>query len=162
MSLQEEEKEDLSIPQELLDMGAPHSEEFHKMLYGFAYRFYASGKNEDAIRFFKFLTTLNPFQEEYWKGLAAARQQNKEYEKAIEAYGIAATLDETSGDPYIHLHAADCFLALGNIDKALEALDSVKALAANHEDEQKLLTHVKLMRQAWRKKFKIAREVSDE
>ncbi|MGR6872162.1 SycD/LcrH family type III secretion system chaperone [Pseudomonas sp. HK3] len=91
-------------------------------LYGIAYNYYSAEKLEDAIRTFSMLAMLNPYESKYWKGLGASLQVNKAYEKAAEAYGMAAT---TAGihDPTPHFHAGECYTHLKLVKDACIAFE---------------------------------------
>jgi len=99
-------------------------------LYGIAYNYYSADKLEDAIRTFSMLAMLNPYDSKYWKGLGASLQVQKHYEKAAEAYGMAAT---TAGihDPTPHFHAGECYTHLKQFKDACIAFEMASDLASN-------------------------------
>jgi cytochrome c-type biogenesis protein CcmH/NrfG len=76
--------------------------------------------------FFRVLCAMDCDDPKHWLGLGAAYQMLKDYDEALPAYGLAAVLDQTN--PQVHLHAADCFIALKRIPDARNAL----ALADQH------------------------------
>ena len=115
-----------------------------KSLYACAYRFYENGKYEEAIHFFRLLTVADVNNDKYWVGLAASYKMNKETEKALEAYAIAAILDEN--DPFTHLYAAECLFDLGRTEEAIQALDSAERVAKKNKNQQ-LLSHLEIIRE---------------
>jgi type III secretion system low calcium response chaperone LcrH/SycD len=111
------------------EMKGVNNEEM-EALYGIAYNYYSAEKLDDAIRTFGMLVMLNPYESKYWKGLGASLQVNKAYEKAAEAYGMAAT---TAGihDPTPHFHAGECYTHLKLIKDACIAFDMACDLSKN-------------------------------
>lgn len=123
------------------------SQEAQTALYSQAYHLYENGKYQEAKRFFHFLTIVNPYEKSFWIGLGASYQMLKDYARAIEFYSVAAVQDQNN--PYVHLHAADCFFALGQMDQAFQALDSAESAANLTEGNQNIISHLALIRQAW-------------
>lgn len=115
-------------------------------IYHFAYQFYLNGKYADAVKFFRFLTRVDIGQKKHWMGLGAAQQMQKEYEQAIQAYSVAALLDEL--DPHVHIHAAECFFALEKLEEGITALNSAKKAAKSQLPELDLLS------ETWEKRLK--------
>jgi len=126
------------------------SRETLEALYYVAHANYKQGKYEDAAGIFRYLTVEDTRTRKHWMGLGSSLQMLKQYQKAIEAYEIAAAIDP--GDPRVHMHAADCLFGLGNVKDALFALDcAVRALKLGEKDEanKNLLAHIALIRKAW-------------
>lgn len=94
-------------------------------VYSLAHDFYRTGRYQDAETLFKFLTVYDHLNPRYWLGLGATRQVQRRFEEAIKAYALVSlTLDvKNLKAPY---YAAECFLALGDREKARQALDHVK------------------------------------
>ena len=126
------------------------SEETLNALYAMAHTLYGNGKYQEAKQCFHFLTILNANERKFWMGLAACYQMLKDYSSAIQFYSLAAVQDAT--DPYVHVHAADCYYALGEKDQALQALDSAQCAAAVSEKHNQLIPQLELIRQVWLKK----------
>lgn len=119
------------------------SDEAGQALYAIAYNAYQSGNYQDSTAFFRLLAFQNNDNKSAWMGLGASLQMLKKYEEAIGAYGFAAVLDPD--DPYVHLHAAECFHALNDKEKALLALNS--ALASSPKEELK--KQLELLKSLW-------------
>lgn len=122
------------------------SSEELKLLYTLAYHLYDNGKYPDSKRIFRFLTICEPFDRRYWMGLAASYLLLKDYAAAAECYSVAAVQDPN--DPFVHLHAADCFFAQGQIETGVRALESAIA-AAKTTNAESLLIQLENMHQAW-------------
>ena len=93
-------------------------------VYSLAFNFYRSGKYDEAGKLFDFLALFDHLNQKFWMGVGAVRQVKKDYAGAVQAYGYASFLDLKNPKPQIH--AAECFLAMGdkrNAASSLEALD---------------------------------------
>jgi type III secretion system low calcium response chaperone LcrH/SycD len=99
-------------------------------IYEKAYDHYSAGEGAHAAKQFGMLITLDPFQQRFWMGLAASQHLEKQYKKALQAYALAALLDDR--DPAPHYHAAQCYLAMGNKNEAIKALDLAEAHASQN------------------------------
>ena len=116
-------------------------------LYAMAYELYRNGKYEDGKCFFRFLTLVDSFERKYWMGLGACYQMLKAYPEAIECYSAAAIQEPM--DPYVHLHAADCYFHMNNLDKAKEALESATITAKEDDAYEGLIPKLQLISDAW-------------
>ncbi len=94
-------------------------------LYAAAYSCYEAGDYEKAIQLFTVLTQSAPFEQAHWRGLASTRQMLSDYEAALHAWSIVALLNEQ--DPFVHFHAAECLISLGDSHEAEKALDMAEA-----------------------------------
>lgn len=99
-------------------------------------RFLREERFNDAFDAFIFLTTLNPYNADYWIGLGMAAQMEGDYETAINAYEMAAIVDKGSPAPYLYL--AKCLFAMNERRCALEALDLALELTDSSSSGQKL------------------------
>ena len=111
------------------------SDEDMDVIYGMAFNLYNHGKYKDSEDVFKFLCFMDHMERKYLMGLAASRQMQKNYEGAVQAYSLAAVYNIE--EPKAHLHAGDCFLALGRYAEAESALTAAvhwSADKAEHED----------------------------
>lgn len=117
-------------------------------LYYYAYHFYQQGKYEQAEHFFRLLTCLNTFDMSYWMGLGAARQKQKKYEAAIEAYCAARLLDKEDRDADPSLQMANCYFALKQREDGLQALQAAEQ-CGKRSSNTKVLDQVALLRSIW-------------
>ena len=93
-------------------------------VYSLGFTHYRTGRYEDAAKLFQFLVLFDHLEPKYWLGVGAIQQVRKDYQGAIASYGYSSFLDLSNPKP--QLHAAECFLALGdkvNAASALCALD---------------------------------------
>ena len=93
-------------------------------VYSLAFNYYRSGKFDEAEKLFNFLVFFDHLNQKFWMGVGAVRQVKKDFTGAVQAYGYASFLDLKNPKP--QLHAAECFLAMGdkrNAASSLEALD---------------------------------------
>jgi len=123
------------------------SEDSVETLYSTGYELYRNGKYEDAKAFFKMLTLMDPSIRRNWMGLGACQQMLKEFESAINSYGIAAVINPD--DPYVHWHAADCFLQKGEREKAIATLSSAITAAKQCQEHLSLVSKLELLHTIW-------------
>ena len=93
-------------------------------VYSLAFNYYRTGRYDEAEKLFNFLALFDHLNQKFWVGVGAVRQVKKDFSGAVQAYGYASFLDLSNPKP--QLHAAECFLALGdkrNAASSLEALD---------------------------------------
>jgi type III secretion system low calcium response chaperone LcrH/SycD len=95
-------------------------------LYAMGYNFYQAGKYDDALKIFRALCLFDQLEPKHWIGMGATLQMLKMYEEAANAYGFAAIMD--CHDPRPSFHAAECYIALNDKEKAEAALNSVVVL----------------------------------
>jgi tetratricopeptide (TPR) repeat protein len=86
-----------------------------------------TGRNEESIRLHQYIIDEYPYNELAWFNLAAAYQGLKLYEKAIDAYLYAITIDEKFD--YAYRNMGDAYIRLRKYKEAIEALERVIELA---------------------------------
>ena len=120
-------------------------------IYSLAYKLYQHKQYVDASIFFRLLILSSCNEKKFWKGLGACMQMQQDYEEALDCYCVCATLcDEQQRDPYLYTQTADCYFALKQVDKALQALEGARSIALKLSDKR-VLQHVNLMEQVWKK-----------
>ncbi len=72
-----------------------------------------------------------------------------EYEEAINCYLYTQMLNQDKPDPYLYVHAADCYFALKRVKSGLKALEAAHLSAEKEIQDQRVLRHVALMRDLW-------------
>ena len=93
-------------------------------VYSLAFGYYRTGKYDEAAKLFQFLVLFDHLNAKFWFGLGAVQQATKDFQGAVTSYGYCSFLNLENPKP--QLHAAECFLALGdkrNAASSLEALD---------------------------------------
>src|SRR5580765_1315771 len=86
-----------------------------------------TGRNEESIRLHQTIIDNFPYNELAWFNLAAAYQGLKLYEKAIDAYQYAITIDEKFD--YAYRNMGDAYIRLRKFKEAIEALEKVLELS---------------------------------
>ncbi len=86
-----------------------------------------TGRNEESIRLHQHIINEYPYNELAWFNLAAAYQGLKLYEKAIDAYHYAITIDEKFD--YAYRNMGDAYIRLRKYKEAIEVLEKVIELA---------------------------------
>ncbi|MBD0331061.1 MAG: tetratricopeptide repeat protein [Chitinophagaceae bacterium] len=90
-----------------------------------------TGRNEESIRLHLNIIDNHPYTELAWFNLGAAYQGLKLYEKAIDAYQYAVTIDEKFD--YAYRNIGDAYIKLRKYKEAIEALDKVLELSKPEE-----------------------------
>jgi tetratricopeptide (TPR) repeat protein len=86
-----------------------------------------TGNNEASIRLHLQIIDEYPYNELAWFNLAAAYQGLKLYEKAIDAYQYAITIDEKFDFAYRNM--GDAYIRIRKYKEAIEALEKVMEIA---------------------------------
>jgi type III secretion system low calcium response chaperone LcrH/SycD len=111
-----------------------------KEIYSEAYSAYENGQSDRAGDLFTYLILQDPTQQNFWQGLAAAQQVQGFYKEAAMAWSMASYLD--AANPASHLHAAECYICLGEKEEALKELD----LALQQPCTEDLIKKIELMK----------------
>jgi len=104
------------------------TEEELESVYALAYNFYVVADYAKAETLFRFLTMMSHRDEKYWMGLAGALQARKEWKGALQAYAYVCS-NIHSRNVKASLHAAECYLQLGDRQNAGSALMHVRKFA---------------------------------
>lgn len=86
-----------------------------------------TGRNEESIRLHQKIIDDFPYNELAWFNLGAAYQGIKLYEKSIDAYQYAVTIDEKFD--YAYRNMGDAFIRLRKYKEAIEVLERVTELS---------------------------------
>lgn len=86
-----------------------------------------TGRNEESIRLHRQIIDDFPYNELAWFNLAAAYQGIKLYEKALDAYQYAITIDDKFD--YAYRNMGDAYIRLRKYKEAIEVLEKVNELA---------------------------------
>ncbi len=108
------------------------SHEELEAVYSLGFTQYRTGRYEDASKLFQFLVLFDHLNPKYWLALGAVQQVAKDYQGAIASYGYASFLDLENPKP--QLHAAECFLALGDRQNAASALMALEQYCPTDTD----------------------------
>lgn len=96
-------------------------------MYSLGHNLYVTGQLEKADQVFRYLVFLDHANTKFWFALGAVQQSRRQYDRAASSYAYAAFLDLENPKPLYH--AAECFLALGDAEKAESALAAVDQFA---------------------------------
>jgi tetratricopeptide (TPR) repeat protein len=86
-----------------------------------------TGRSEDSIRLHKEILEENPFNELAWFNLGTAYQGIKLYEKAIDAYQYAVSINQKFD--YAYRNMGDAYIRLKKYKEAIESLEKVLEFA---------------------------------
>jgi len=125
------------------------SSEIMEGIYAYAHRYYDMKKYKEALPLFMLLCSQELQSDVYWMGLGGCFQQLGEYEKAIEAYSLAAVHQGKEKSPYPHYFAAECYLSLRQIGKALKAMKAAFAVCAKRETFKTLRNRLRYLHRSW-------------
>ena len=101
-------------------------------VYSLAFGYYQTGKYDEAHKLFQFLVLFDHLNAKYWFGLGATQQALKDYQNAAVSYGYCSFLKLDNPKP--QLHAAECFLALGDKRSAASALEALNEYCPTDTD----------------------------
>ncbi len=90
-----------------------------------------TGRNEESIKLHQRIINEHPYSELAWFNLGAAYQGIKLYEKAVDAYQYATTIDEKFD--YAYRNMGDAYIRLRMYKEAIEVLQKVVELTRPEE-----------------------------
>ena len=101
-------------------------------VYSLAFGYYRTGKYEEASKLFQFLVMFDHLNAKFWFGMGAVQQAMKDYQSAASSYGYCSFLNLENPKP--QLHAAECFLALGDKRNAASCLEALNEYCPKDTD----------------------------
>jgi len=108
------------------------SNEELEAVYSLAFGYYRTGKYDEASKLFQFLVLFDHLNAKFWFGLGAVQQALKDYQGAVSSYGYCSFLKLDNPKP--QLHAAECFLALGDKRNAASTLEALNEFCPRDTD----------------------------
>ena len=99
-------------------------------VYSLAFGYYRTGKYDEASKLFQFLVLFDHLNAKFWFGLGAVQQAMKDYQGAVASYGYCSFLNLEKPQ----LHAAECFLALGDKRNAASSLEALNEYCPKDTD----------------------------
>jgi len=103
-------------------------------VYSIGFNLYNQAKYAEAEPMFKFACFYRHLDPRYWMALANCRQMTKDYQAAIDAYGMSYMFDVD--DPWPVIQSAMCYLALENKELAGDSLSLAERAIRNRPDEK--------------------------
>jgi type III secretion system low calcium response chaperone LcrH/SycD len=88
--------------------------------YAVAFNLVNQGQFEDAEKLLAWLAGLDQFEPKYLIGVGICRQQMGQHQGAVDAFSAAGVLEVAN--PVPALRAAECYLAMGQMDQARSGL----------------------------------------
>lgn len=101
-------------------------------VYSLAFGYYRTGKFDEALKLFQFLVLFDHLNAKYWFGFGAVQQALRDFQGAIASYGYCSFLNLENPKP--QLHAAECFLALGDKRNAASSLEALNEYCPKDTD----------------------------
>ena len=101
-------------------------------VYSLAFGYYRTGKYDEALKLFQFLVLFDHLNAKFWMGLGAVQQVLKDYQNAVVSYGYCSFLKLDNPKP--QLHAAECFLAMGDKRNAASSLEALNEYCPKDTD----------------------------
>ena len=108
------------------------SNEELEAVYSLAFGYYRTGKYDEALKLFQFLVLFDHLNAKFWMGLGAVQQVLKDYQNAVVSYGYCSFLKLDNPKP--QLHAAECFLAMGDKRNAASSLEALNEYCPKDTD----------------------------
>ena len=105
------------------------SDEQMKALYARGYELQRQQKYQQAQQVFEYLCYLNHFDEAYWIALGFCREQQKQHQKAVQAYVMAGALDVDN--PVPPLRCAECLMRMDRLAEARSAAEMAIRVAGD-------------------------------
>ncbi|WP_413735583.1 type III secretion system translocator chaperone SicA [Sodalis sp. RH21] len=106
------------------------SDEMMEGLYAHAYAFYNKGQLDEAATFFRFLCIYDFYNPDYYMGLGAVYQLQKQFQKAADIYAVAFALAQNDYRPVFF--SGQCQLLMQKANKAKQCFE----LVIEHSQEE--------------------------
>jgi type III secretion system low calcium response chaperone LcrH/SycD len=100
-----------------------YTEEDYEVMYALGHSLYSQARYSDAMKVFGFLVIHNHLERRFVTAFASSLHMIKAYEEAIKYYSLSSVMD--MGDPVPTFHTAECMIAIGMVDDAIQALGMV-------------------------------------
>jgi len=105
-------------------------------IYSIAYNKFNAGQLDEANKIFQFLCLIDHYDARFFIGLGACRQRLHDYEMAAESYSFVTLVDVNN--PVAPFHAGECYLQLGELEKAESAFFACGHLAAGRPEHAEM------------------------
>lgn len=98
-------------------------QEMMEGIYAHAYDFYNKGQLDEAATFFRFLCIYDFYNPDYYMGLGAVYQLQKQFQKAADIYAVAFSLAQNDYRPVFF--SGQCQLLMQKANKAKQCFELV-------------------------------------
>lgn len=112
-------------------------------VYSLACDYYDKGLIEQAEKIFRSLCLYDFSNIDYLLGLAAVKQVQKQYQKAINLYSLAISLNEDDASCYFYL--GQCYLFSGEKELAVSSFRQCLSMACGENEREKSLNYISML-----------------
>ena len=112
-------------------------------VYSLACDYYDKGLIEQAEKIFRSLCLYDFSNIDYLLGLAAVKQVQKQYQKAINLYSLAISLNEDNASCYFYI--GQCYLFSGEKDLAMSGFRQCISMACNENEREQSLHYISML-----------------
>lgn len=112
-------------------------------VYSLACDYYDKGLIEQAEKIFRSLCLYDFSNIDYLLGLAAVKQVQKQYQKAINLYSLAISLNEDNASCYFYI--GQCYLFSGETDLAMSGFRQCISMACNENEREQSLHYISML-----------------
>lgn len=112
-------------------------------VYSLACDYYDKGLIEQAEKIFRSLCLYDFSNIDYLLGLAAVKQVQKQYQKAINLYSLAISLNEDDASCYFYI--GQCYLFSGEKGLAVSSFRQCLSMACGENEREKSLNYISML-----------------
>lgn len=112
-------------------------------VYSLACDYYDKGLIEQAEKIFRSLCLYDFSNIDYLLGLAAVKQVQKQYQKAINLYSLAISLNEDDASCYFYI--GQCYLFSGEKELAVSSFRQCLSMACGENEREKSLNYISML-----------------
>lgn len=112
-------------------------------VYSLACDYYDKGLIEQAEKIFRSLCLYDFSNVNYLLGLAAVKQVQKQYHKAINLYSLAMSLDENNALTYFYM--GQCHFSSGDKDTALYYFNKSLSLDCDKSEKESIQSYIAIL-----------------
>lgn len=112
-------------------------------VYSLACDYYDKGLIEQAEKIFRSLCLYDFSNIDYLLGLAAVKQVQKQYQKAINLYSLAISLNENDASCYFYI--GQCYLFSGEKELAVSSFRQCLSMTCDENEREKSLHYISML-----------------
>lgn len=112
-------------------------------VYSLACDYYDKGLIEQAEKIFRSLCLYDFSNIDYLLGLAAVKQVQKQYQKAINLYSLAISLNEDNASCYFYI--GQCYLFSREKDLAMSGFRQCISMVCNENEREQSLHYISML-----------------
>lgn len=125
------------------DLFKNHKEHDFSNVYSLACDYYDKGLIEQAEKIFRSLCLYDFSNINYLLGLAAIKQVQKQYQKAINLYSLAICLDKSNASSYFYI--GQCYLFSGERISAISSFRQCISMTCSDQEREKSLSYISML-----------------